>query len=85
MKLQLKKAKGGRRSLLHPHKIIERSLLTLKFFMCSDQGVMPIEQHYGQHIPGTSPLVYWKSPEENIWEGPDALITWGRGYACGFP
>ena len=53
--------------------------------MCSEQGVMPIEQHHCQHNPGTSPLVYWKTPEENIWEGPDALITWGRGYACGFP
>lgn len=42
-------------------------------------------QDYGQHIPVTSQLVYWKTPEENIWKGPDPLITWCKCYACVFP
>ena len=44
-----------------------------------------MELHYGQHIPGTSPLVYWKMPEENTCKGPDPLITCGRSYTCVFP
>jgi hypothetical protein len=27
----------------------------------------------------------WKDLLTGTWEGPDVLITWGRGYACVFP
>ena len=30
-------------------------------------------------------LVMWKDLLTGTWEGPDVLITWGRGYACVFP
>jgi hypothetical protein len=29
--------------------------------------------------------VLWKNLETNAWQGPDPLITTGRGYACDFP
>ena len=44
-----------------------------------------MEWHCGPRFPGTSSLAIWKTPEENIWQGPDPLITWGRRYACVFP
>jgi hypothetical protein len=29
--------------------------------------------------------VLWRNLETNIWQGPDALLTTGWGYACVFP
>ena len=81
MKLQLKKQKGEQEGS-SPTRLLRQTLLTLDFFPYNEQGINPTER---QRIPGTSPLVYWKTPEENIWKGPDPLITWRRGYVCVFP
>ena len=84
LKLQLKKQKWGR-EVSSPTRLLRLALLTLNFVTCNERGQTPMEQHCGQRIPGTSPLVYWKIPEENVWQGPDPFITWGQGYACVFP
>ena len=44
-----------------------------------------MEGHCGQYIPSTSPLAYWKTPEESVSPDLDPLITWGQGYTCVFP
>lgn len=74
LKLQLKKQKGGQEGSSTPTRLLRQDLHTIHFFTCNEEGMMPMDWHYGQHIAGTSPLVYWKTPEENIWKGPDPLI-----------
>jgi hypothetical protein len=44
-----------------------------------------MEKHF--HAWNTCPPMHvlWKNLETNTWQGPDPLLTTGRGYACVFP
>ena len=53
---------------------------------CDDNLKSLTDKHLGQNRPAVPhPLVLYKDPlGEGKWEGPVALLTWGRGYACFF-
>ena len=49
--------------------------------------VPPVLRHFSSQIPGQQQVqgkaqVLAKNLESGNWEGPDPLITWGRGYVC---
>ena len=59
---------------------------TYNFLNCDDNLKSLIDKRLGQNRPAVPlPLVLYKDPlGEGKWEGPVALLTWGRGYACVF-
>ena len=44
-----------------------------------------MQRHWAPLQQTVTRLVMWKDLLTGTWEGPDVLITWGRGYACVFP
>ena len=44
-----------------------------------------MQRHWAPLQQTVTRLVMWKDLLTGAWEGPDVLITWGRGYACVFP
>ena len=59
---------------------------TYNFLSCDDNLKSPIDKHLGQSRPAVPHfLVLYRDPSgEGKWEGPVALSSWGRGYACFF-
>jgi transposase InsO family protein len=85
IKSQLFKIEKGAFTPKSPHTQLHLILLTLKFFLLDNQDITPMEKHF--HAWNTCPPVHvlWKNLETNTWQGPDPLLTTGRGYACVFP
>ena len=44
-----------------------------------------MQRHWAPLQQTVTHLVMWKDLLTGTWEGPDVLITSGRGYACVFP
>ena len=44
-----------------------------------------MQRHWAPLQQTVTPLMMWKNLLTGTWEGPDVLITSGRGYACVFP
>ena len=61
-------------------------IYTYNFLNCDDNLKSPIDKHLVQNKPAVPhTLVLYKDPlGEGKWEGPVALLIWGRGYACVF-
>ena len=62
------------------------AIYTYNFLNCDDNLKSPIDKYLVQNRPAAPDhLVLYKAPlGEGKWEGPVALLTWGRGYACVF-
>ena len=83
---QQKGGEGGYQST--PHKRLNKALYAMNLLNISPVSqVPPILRHFSSQIPDQQEVqgkaqVLAKNLESGNWEGPDPLITWGRGYAC---
>lgn len=69
-----------------PDELLTSCLIHLNLMTFDKNGLSPMHKHWGPSIISTPlPLVYWKNPESNNWQGPSPLLTQGRGFACIFP
>jgi hypothetical protein len=82
---QLFKIKKGEFTSKSPHAQLHLILLTLNFFSLDNKGITPMEKHFHAWDICSPVHVLWKNLETNTWQGPDPLLTTGRGYACVFP
>ena len=82
-KTLLSKQKRGSQET-SPRNLTMLTLYTYNFLNCDDSLKTPVDKHFVQNRPAIShPLVLYKDPlGEGKWEGPAALLTWGRGHAC---
>jgi hypothetical protein len=48
------------------------------------KALSPMKKHFCAWNTYPPMCVLWKNLETNTWQGPDPLLTTGRGYACVF-
>lgn len=84
IKLQLQRLKASNQ-YYSPHQLLNHALFTINHLNTNEEGLIPMQRHWGPRLLKIQPKVYWKDLLTDTWKGPDVLITSGRGYACVFP
>lgn len=69
-----------------PHHMLSHALFVINHLNLDEKGFSHAWKHWDRESLKTPlPLVMWKDLLTGSWQGPDVLITSGRGYACVFP
>ena len=85
-KLACKNKRGGG-ELYHPmspkaHPALV--LFVLNFLQSDAKGKSAVHCHWCPVTSSSYAMVKWQAPLTNIWNGPDPVLIWERGYVCAF-
>uniref|UniRef100_A0A5F8HG17 Uncharacterized protein n=1 Tax=Monodelphis domestica TaxID=13616 RepID=A0A5F8HG17_MONDO len=69
----------GNQTLLLAH-----ALFVLNFLTLDAEGRSAADRHWHPHTPSDLARVLWRDPLTGLWQGPDPVLTWGKGSACIF-
>lgn len=81
LKNQIQKLQANEEKYFSPHHILNHALFVINYLNLNEQGVAAMSRHQGSGIPNIHPMVKWKDVLTGNWQGPDPLITSGRGFA----
>ena len=59
-------------------------LFVLNFWQTVVKGLSAADLHWHPVTSSSYAMVKWRDPLTNMWNGPDPVLIWGRGFVCVF-
>lgn len=85
LKNMIYKLQYGDLKYFSPYHLLNHSMFVLNYLNMNNKEKTPMMRHWEINEENIKPKVLWKDVLTGKWNGPDTLLTSGRGYACIFP